>query len=55
MFATKNQPVKLAQQTYLHLKNLNCADSGKRSGETDLLQNSDHLWEFISGEMWYWG
>ena len=47
----KNQPVKFAQQTYTHLKNLNFADSGTGSGEIDLLIGSGYLWEFVSGKV----
>ena len=39
----KSQLIKFAQQNYLHLKNLNFADSGTGSGEIDLLIGSNYL------------
>ena len=48
----KNQPLKFAQQTYPHLKNLDFADSSRiGSREIDILTGSDHLWEIVPGKV----
>ena len=43
--------VKSTLQNYPHLKNLNIADSGTRSGEIDVMLDSHYLWKFVSGKV----
>ena len=47
----KYQAVKSIWQNYPHFKNLKFADSGTRSGETDVMLDSHYLWKFVSGKV----
>ena len=51
IFATKISSSKIHSAKLPHLKNLNFADSGTRSGEIDVMLDSHYFWKYVSGKV----